>query len=229
MSGSDRLMMRAPLASPLLLRRQSLRRLALGVAAPLLAAVLSSGCDQKGLNPMTPSGPRFQGVDITGAQYAQKLSLPDTTGRIRTLAEFKGKVVVVFFGFTQCPDICPTTMTELAEVKRRLGPQGDRLQGVFVSVDPERDTDAVLAEYIRAMDPSFVALRGTVAQVTDAAREFKVFFQKVPSQDGKSYTMDHTAGSYVFDPQGRVRLFVRYGSGVEALSSDIKLLLDEKP
>ncbi len=205
----------------------------MAVVAALLAAVSVLGlaslaaCDMKGLNPFASSGPAvpFKGVDITGAQYAQKLSLPDATGKVRQLSEFQGKVVVVFFGFTQCPDICPTTMAEIAEVRRRLGPQGDKVQGVFVSVDPERDTPAVLGEYVKALDPSFVGLRGSVDEVTAAARAFKVFFQKVPTKDGKSYTMDHTAGAYVFDPQGRVRLFMRYGMGVDALEADIRQLL----
>ncbi len=185
-----------------------------------------SACDRTSMNPLEPAqATKFNTVDITGAVYAQGFSLPDSSGRVRTLAEFKGKVVVVFFGYTQCPDVCPTTMTELAEVKRRLGAQGDRLQGIFVSVDPDRDTAAVLGDYIKAMDPSFVALRGTVEQVTQAAKDFKVFFQKVPSSDGKSYTMDHTAGSFIFDTQGKVRLFASYGTKVDALTADIKALL----
>lgn len=177
---------------------------------------------------MVPQAMKFNGVDITGAEYAQGLSLSDPSGRIRTLAEFKGKVVVVLFGFTQCPDVCPTSMAELAEVKRRLGPDGERVQGVFVSLDPARDTAAVLTDYMKAMEPSFVALRGTEDQISRAARDFKVFFQKVPTADGKSYTLDHTAGSYIFDPQGKVRLFVRYGMGADALTADLKLLLNDK-
>lgn len=193
----------------------------------LLMACLAglSACDPRSLDPTAASAVKFNGVDITGARYAQKLSLPDATGRLRHLDEFKGKVVVVFFGFTQCPDICPTTMAEIAEVRRRLGPDGEKVQGVFVTIDPERDTAAVLGEYVKALDPSFVGLRGTVDEVSAAAREFKVFFQKVPTKDGKSYTMDHTAGAFVFDPQGKVRLFERYGAGVDALQSDIKQLL----
>jgi protein SCO1/2 len=229
MSGYEPLMMSSdPVAAVPLNRRQSLRRLSLGLAWPALGGMLLSGCDQKGLNPMVAGAPKFNGVDITGAEYARALNLPDPTGSVRTLEEFRGKVVVVFFGFTQCPDICPTTMAEVAEVRRRLGPQGSKVQGVFVSVDPERDTDAVLTEYIKTMDPSFVALRGSVDQVTQAAREFKVFFQKVPSRDGKGYTMDHTAGAFVFDPQGHVRLFVRYGTPVDALTADVKQLLNDK-
>jgi protein SCO1/2 len=191
---------------------------------PLLVSGLA-GCDGKNFNPLAPAAAKFNGVDITGADYAKALSLTDPEGKRRSLTEFKGKVVVVFFGFTQCPDVCPTTMAELAEVRRRLGPDGDRVQGVFVTVDPERDTAAVLGEYVKALDPSFVGLRGSVDEVTQAARDFKVFFQKVPSKDGQSYTMDHTAGSYVFDPDGKVRLFLRYGLGVDAWVADIKQLL----
>lgn len=212
-------------------RRQGLKTAAAALMGlPLLGLGVGlglSGCDGKGLNPLTPEAPKFNGVDITGAEYAKALSLTDPEGKRRSLAEFKGKVVVVFFGFTQCPDVCPTTMAELAEVRRRLGADGQRVQGVFVTVDPERDTAQVLGEYVKALDPSFIGLRGSVEEVTQAARDFKVFFQKVPSKDGKSYTMDHTAGSYVFDPQGKVRLFVRYGIGVDAWVTDVRQLLKE--
>jgi len=197
------------------------RRL-LTFASAVLAAVSLLGCDQIGLPSSKTS---FKGVDITGAEYARSLSLPDQNGQPRTLAEFKGKVVVVFFGYTQCPDVCPTTMVELAQVKKSLGKDGDKLQGVFVSIDPERDTPAILKPYMASFDPSFVALRGTPDQTTAAAKEFKVFYAKVPGQQEGSYTMDHTAGSYVLDANGKVRLFERYGIGVEALSADIKALM----
>lgn len=190
-------------------------------AAAAAAALLLAGCDK------TPSQPKaaFSGVDITGADYAQKLNLKDPDGKVRSLDEFKGKVVVVFFGFTQCPDVCPTTMAELAEVKRSLGADGDKVQGIFVSVDPERDTPELLKAYVTNFDPTFVALRGTPEETKAAAREFKVFYNKVPGKTEGSYTVDHTAGSYLFDPQGKVRLFTRYGSGAQALASDIKALL----
>ena len=191
-------------------------------AGAVLAAVSLLGCDQIGL---PPSKVPFKGVDITGAEYARSLSLPDQNGQPRTLADFKGKVVIVFFGYTQCPDVCPTTMVELAQVKKSLGKDGDKLQGIFVSIDPERDTPAVLKTYMSSFDQSFVALRGTPDQTTAAAKEFKVFFAKVPGKQEGSYTMDHTAGSYVLDANGKVRLFERYGVGAEALGSDIKALL----
>lgn len=198
------------------------RSLLLSAATTLVASPLLSACDKAG----QPGVPKlsFNAVDITGAEYARKLSLKDFDGRQRDLAEFKGKVLFVFFGFTQCPDVCPTTMAELAEVRRRLGADGDRVQGVFISIDPARDTPQVLKAYLQAMDPSFIGLTGTNEQIEAAAREFKVFYQKVPTSEG-NYTMDHTAGAYVFDPEGHVRLFVRYGMGVDKVTADLKQLL----
>lgn len=188
-----------------------------------LASVCLSACGRKADEAAAPAV-SFNGVDITGAEYAREFSLPDVDGKVRTLAEFKGKVVFLFFGFTQCPDVCPTTMAELAEVRRRLGPDGDRVQGIFVTVDPERDKPEVLKAYLQGMDASFIGLCGTLAQTEAIAREFKVFYQKVPTKTA-SYTMDHTAGAYVFDPDGHVRLFVRYGMPVDALTADIRQLL----
>jgi protein SCO1/2 len=186
------------------------------------AAALVAGCGRPGGG---ASG--FQGVDITGANYAQRLELPDAEGRMRTLADFRGKVTLVFFGFVQCPDVCPTTLAELAEVKRMLGPDGDRVQGVFVTLDPERDTPEVLKNYVSAFHPSFVALRGTPEQTKAAAQEFKVFFAKVPGKTDGSYTVDHTAASFLFDAQGRVCVYTRYGSGPQALAQDLKKLIAE--
>jgi protein SCO1/2 len=197
------------------------RRVLLAAAA---AAALAA-CD--GWPPGTGK-PAFKGIDITGAEYARKLELPDADGKPRTLGDFSGKVAVVFFGYTQCPDVCPTTMAELAEVKRALGPDGERVVGVFVSLDPERDTPALLKEYVGNFGTGFVGLRGTPEQTRDAAKEFKVFYAKVPGKTETSYTIDHTAGSYIFDTRGRVRLFTRYGSGAKALTDDLKILLAEK-
>ncbi|RQO59301.1 SCO family protein [Paucibacter sp. KBW04] len=185
-----------------------------------------SACDKLGLG--QSDKPAFKGVDLTGAEYARNLSLSDQEGRARSLAEFKGKVVVVFFGYTQCPDVCPTTLAELAEVKRSLGADGERVQGVFVTVDPERDTAPLLKAYLASFDPSFVALRGSEEQTKAMAKEFKIFYAKVPGKTPESYTMDHTAASFIYDTQGRVRVFSRYGSGAQALSDDIKILLAEK-
>ena len=198
------------------------RRSLLTVGCALLLGLGLTACDKIGL---PSSKAAFNGVDITGAEYARSLSLPDQNGQPRTLADFKGKVVVVFFGYTQCPDVCPTTMVELAQVKKALGKDGERVQGMFVSIDPERDTPEILKAYMASFDPSFVALRGSVEQAQAAAKEFKVFFAKVPGKTEGSYTMDHTAGSYVFDPSGKVRLFVRYGAGADALATDIRALL----
>ena len=169
--------------------------------------------------------PAFKNIDITGATYAQALNLPDVDGKPRTLADFKGKVPVVFFGYAQCPDVCPGTLAEIAEARQRLGADGARVQPVFVTVDPERDSAAVLKAYVAGFGPDVVALRGSEEQTQAAAKEFKIFFAKVPGKAPDSYTIDHTAGAFVFDPQGRVRLFVRYGAGVDALTSDLKLLL----
>ena len=172
----------------------------------------------------------FNSVDITGATYAQDFSLPDVDGKTRTMKDFAGKVVVVFFGFTQCPDVCPTTMAEVAAVKKALDKNkagdGDKLQAVFITIDPERDTAAVLKAYVANFDPSFVGLRPASADaLTDAAKAFKIYYKKVDGKTAGSYTMDHTAASYVFDTKGHVRLFTRYGSGADKLTEDVRQLL----
>ena len=192
----------------------------------LLIATLGvlAGCDK---TPGSSTKPAFRGIDITGAEYARSLSLTDQHGQARTLEQFKGKVSVVFFGYTQCPDVCPATMAELAQIKKALGKDGDRVQGIFVTVDPQRDTQEILKNYMASFDPSFVALRGSPEQTKAAAKEFKVFYALTPGKTEGSYTVDHTAGSFVFDAKGNVRLFVRYGSGVEALTADLKALLAE--
>jgi len=190
------------------------RRTVLGAA---LAAGLLAACSKE--------APSFAGIDITGADYANGFSLTDHNGQRRTLADFKGKVVVVFFGFTQCPDVCPTTMMEIAEARRQMGPDGDKLQGLFISIDPERDTPAIMKEYMASFDPSFLALYAAPGELPDLAKHFKIYYKKVPGKTPTSYTMDHTAGSYVFDTTGRVRLYHRYGTGAQALASDAKKLL----
>jgi len=178
-----------------------------------------------GLSGCTDPKLAFKGVDITGADYAKELNLADQNGQVRKLKDFSGKLVVVFFGYTQCPDVCPTTMQELAEVKRLLGSDGNKLQGVFVTVDPERDTTELLKAYVENFDASFVALRPTPEQLPAIAKEFKIYFKRVEGKTPTIYTMDHSAGSYTFDTQGRVRLFNRYGMGAQALADDFKLLL----
>jgi len=206
-----------------MISRRSLGLGALGTLGALGAATMLSGCDKLGFS----SAPKasFQGVDLTGAAYARGFSLPDQNGKTRTLEDFKGKVVVVFFGFTQCPDVCPTTLAELAQVKKALGPDGDKVQGVFITVDPERDKPELLKAYLESFDPGFVALRGTPEQLKETAKEFKIYYAKVPGKTPDSYTMDHTAASFLFDPQGRVRVFSRYGAGASALMGDIKALI----
>jgi len=201
------------------------RRLILAGAA---AALALGGCDRLGGLVGGPA-PSFKAVDITGAQYAKDFDLADGDGRRWKLADFRGKVTVVFFGFTQCPDVCPTTMIELAEVKQRLGADGARVQGVFVTIDPERDTPEVLKAYVANFGAGFVGLRGSAEETAAIAKHFKVYYKKVPGKTPTSYTMDHTAGSYVFDAGGRVRLFTRHGTGPEALVHDLKILLAEKP
>jgi len=187
------------------------------------AALLLAGCERGGAPSAAPL--QFKGIDITGAEYARELNLTDADGQRRTLADFKGKVTVVFFGFTQCPDVCPTTLLELAQVKKALGADGARVQGVFVTIDPARDTPEILKAYVGNFGADFVALRGTEEETKAAAKNFKVYFNKVPGKTATSYTMDHTAGSYVLDATGKVRLFTRYGTGPEALTHDLKLLL----
>lgn len=186
----------------------------------LVLALLLSACDKLGTKP-----PSFQNTDLTGLDYAQSFALTDHTGKPRTLADFKGKVVVMFFGYTQCPDVCPTTMAEMATVMKELGPQADQVQVLFVTIDPERDTQALLAQYVPAFDPRFLGLYGDAAATAKVAKEFKVFYAKVPGKTPGSYSMDHTAGSYVFDRNGKVRLFLRHGQGAGPITHDLKQLL----
>lgn len=194
----------------------TLRQL-LGMAACVLLLV---ACDGKPPEPKVT----FANTDITGLDYAKHFQLTDHTGQQRTLADYRGKVVLVFFGFTHCPDVCPTTLVEMAELRNQLGDDADKLQVLFVTVDPERDTQELLASYVPAFDSSFVGLRGDSAQTAQIARDFKVFVQKVPTGKDGAYSIDHTAGSYLFDPSGQLRLFVRHGQG-ESLLSDIRLLI----
>lgn len=170
----------------------------------------------------------FQGVDVTGAEYARDFALPDASGQQRSLKDFAGKVVVVFFGYTQCPDVCPTSLQELAEVKKLLGADGERLQGIFVTLDPERDKPEMLKAYMESFDPGFVALRGTPEQTAAIAKDFKIFYKKVEGPTPESYTLDHSAGSYVYDPAGRLRVYERYGVGPQVLTADVRTLLAEK-
>ncbi len=181
------------------------------------AAFLLASCSQNKLS--------FSAVDVTGADYARDFALTDHKGQPRTIKDFAGKVVVLFFGYTQCPDVCPTSMLELVEAKKLLGQDGARLQGLFVTIDPARDTPEVLKAYMENFDPSFLALYTMADKLPELAKEFKVYYKKADGPTPTSYSMDHSAGSYVFDPQGKVRLYTRYGAGAAPLAADIKLLL----
>lgn len=199
-------------------KRDALKRIAAGVA--LVGAIgLFGACSE--------AKPEFKAVDITGADYAKDFQLTDHNGQPRSMKDFAGKVVVLFFGYTQCPDVCPTTMAELAEVKKALGADGDRLQGLFVTVDPERDTPEVLKAYMGNFDPSFLALRGTPEQLAAMAKDYKVYYKQADGATPTSYTMDHSAASYIYDTKGNLRLYSRYGSGAEPLLSDIRALLKQ--
>ena len=190
-----------------------------------LAVVLAiAGCED--------GRPQFRHTDVSGADYAKDFSLTDHNGRNVTLADYRGKVVTVFFGFTQCPDVCPTALAEMRAVMDKLGADSAKLQVLFVTIDPDRDTQDLLSKYVPAFHPAFVGLRGNAAATAKMAKDFKVFYQKAPGKTPGSYSMDHSAGTYVFDPQGRLRLFARPPSPAETASDsvdrmvgDIRLLL----
>ena len=188
----------------------------LGAALFVLALV---GCG--------PRQPSFKNTDVTGADCCRNFHLTDHNGKTRTLADFRGKAVVIFFGYTQCPDVCPTTLLEMKAVLQQLGAEAQRVQMLFVTVDPERDTRELLANYVPAFDPSFLGLYGDLEETAKTAKEFRVFYQKRAGSTPGNYTVDHTAGSYVFDPQGRVRLFVRHGDGGVNLAADLRTLLSQ--
>jgi len=185
----------------------------------LASLAICAGC-QRG-------DPGFRSTDITGAEFGKDFSLVDHTGKHRSLADFRGKVVVVFFGFTHCPDVCPTTLAELASAMKKIGAESDKVQVLLVTVDPERDSAAVLGPYVTAFDSRFLALRGSAEETAQVAKEFKVIYQKVAGSKPENYTMDHSAGSYVFDGQGRIRLYVGYGQGSEVFAQDIARLLKQ--
>ena len=189
-----------------------------GVSILTGAGALLSACSQA-------DKPQFNSIDLTGADYAKDFSLRDQNGKLRSIKDFAGKVTVVFFGFTQCPDVCPASMVELAQVKKTLGSDGGKLQVLLITVDPERDTPQLLKAYMGNFDPTFLALRPTVEQLPQVAKDFKIYYKKVDGQTPGSYTMEHSAGSYVYDPKGNIRLYSRYGSDTQGLASDLQLLL----
>jgi protein SCO1 len=193
-------------------------RVRAAAAAWLLAAALLGACGAE------TGKPRFALTDVTGAGFGRSLDLTDHNGQPRTLADFRGKVVTVFFGFTHCPDVCPTTLAAMAQVVRELGPDAQRVQVLFVTVDPERDTPEVLRQYVPSFDSRFLGLTGDAAAIARAAKEFKVYYQK-QALPGGSYSMDHSAGTYILDASGRLRLFAQYGQAPQALVHDIRLLL----
>lgn len=200
-------------------KRNTLKIIAVAIAVPTFITLLTGCFDNK---------PSFTSIDVTGADYAKDFSLADHNGKTESLKDFAGKVVVVFFGYTQCPDVCPTSMAELAEIRKALGKDGDRLQGIFVTVDPDRDTPEVLKAYMGNFDPTFLALRpSSQAQLAALAKDFKVYYKKAEGTSATSYTMDHSAGSYVYDTKGQLRLYTRYGSGAAALTGDIRQLLKQ--
>ena len=184
----------------------------------LLAGLLLAGCDKE-------QGATFKATDITGAELGRELQLTDHNGTPRTLQDFRGKVLVVFFGFTHCPDVCPTTLAELARARQLLGADGERVQVVMVTVDPERDTPELLRQYVTSLDPTFLGLTGDADAIARTAREFKVFYQKSAGASPQTYSVDHSSGTFVFDPAGRVRLLVGYGQGAEVFAHDIGQLL----
>jgi protein SCO1/2 len=198
-----------------------MKKLLTAVTVAALVALPLAGCDK--LSAARPAS--FQNTDVTGLDYARGFSLTDHNGKPRTLADFKGKVVVLFFGYTQCPDVCPTTMAEMASVMKALGPKADQVQVLFVTLDPERDTRELLANYVPQFDRRFLGLYGNAADTARVAKEFKVFYTKVPGSTPDTYSIDHTAGSYVFDRDGKLRLFVRHGQGPGPLVHDIAQLL----
>jgi protein SCO1/2 len=184
----------------------------------LAAALALAACS----NPDTTA---FRNTDITGADYGKTLALTDHHGKPRTLADFRGKVVTLFFGYTQCPDVCPTSLATLSEVMRELGPDAERVQVLFVTVDPERDTQALLANYVPQFDPRFLGLYGDVERTAQVAKDFRVFYRKSGDTSGSNYTVDHSAGTFVFDPAGRLRLHVRHAESADNIAADIRLLL----
>jgi protein SCO1/2 len=193
----------------------------LSILAMVVLTLQLAACDKIMTKPVS-----FENTDITGAPYAQNFALTDHNGKPRTLADFRGKLVVMFFGYTQCPDACPTTMAELAGVMQQLGPQAEQVQVLFVTIDPERDTQALLAQYVPAFDPRFLGLYGNEAATATVARDFKVFYAKVPGKVQGEYSMDHTDGCYVFDREGKIRLFMRRDKGGVAMLHDLKQLLN---
>ena len=201
-------------------KRNALKTLAAGAMLASTVALMTA-CNSESAKPS------FNAIDLTGSkEYGQNFSMPDQHGQRRTMADFQGKVTLLFFGYTQCPDVCPTTLSDLVAVKQKLGAKADKLQVIFVSVDPARDKPEILQAYMANFDPSFLALRGSDEELATMAKDFKIHYKKVDGLTPETYTMDHTAGDLIFDPQGRLRLYSRYGTPVDTLAKDIELLID---
>ncbi len=192
------------------------RRLAAAAAAITLLVILAA---------CAPEGPKFKTSDVTGASFGRDFALTDANGKARTLADFRGKAVVMFFGYTQCPDVCPTTLATLAEAMKQLGADADRVQVLFVTIDPARDTAELLRNYVPAFDKRFLGLHGDDDATQRVAREFNIIYQKQPGPKPDTYTMDHSAGTYIFDAQGRLRLFVNHGQSPEVFTHDLREIL----
>ena len=199
------------------LTQPAFRGLAAVAAAILLAVFTLAGCGS--------NAPEFKASDVTGTAYGRDFRLMGQDGKPRSLADFRGKVVVLFFGYTQCPDVCPTTLAELSEVMKQLGPDAERVQVLFVTIDPDRDSADLLSKYVPAFNPTFIGLRGDADATAQTAKEFRVFYQKQPGRTAETYTMDHSAGTFVFDPKGRLRVYVSYGQGPDVFVHDIRELL----
>jgi len=202
----------------LMKKRDALKKIAASALSVWVTGQLSA-CSEK--------GPSFTAIDLTGADYAKDFALTDHNGQLRTLKDFQGKIVMMFFGYTQCPDVCPTSMSEMAAIRQLLGKDGERVQGLFVTVDPERDKPEMLKEYMQAFDPTFLALVPTPEQLVPLAKDYKVYYKKVDGPTPTSYTMDHTAGCYVYDTRGKLRLFTRYGTKPELTAADVRILLQQ--
>jgi protein SCO1/2 len=195
------------------------RRRFLALAAGAFAA---AGCDKLLPGPATP----FNGVDITGSDLGPDFRLTDHNGRERTLADFRGKVVAMFFGYTHCPDVCPTTLSDFASALKALGPDAGRVQVLFVTVDPKRDTPELLRNYVPAFNPTFLGLHGDAAATAKVTKDFKIYAAERPGRTPDSYTMDHSAQTLVFDARGKLRLMLPYGTPGDKIASDLRILLN---
>lgn len=185
-------------------------------------SLMLSGCGNK---PASLSKQKFKSTDITGAEFGRDFKLNDHHGKARTLVDFRGKVVVMFFGYTHCPDVCPTTMTDMALALKKLGADANKVQVLFVTLDPARDTPSLLAQYVPSFNPDFLGMYGDEATTSQVAKEYHIYFQKQPGKNSEQYSLDHTAGTYVYDQNGKLRIFISYGQDADTIAHDLKLLV----